>query len=70
MKVIIEKFEGNYATVLKENNKPVNLPIECVPSGAEIGTVISIEIDHEESDRRKNNITNIIDGIAEVLSNI
>ena len=56
MKVIIDRFEGEYAVVELSIGKFVNMPKELVPNAHE-GDVINISIDFEETKKRKKNIT-------------
>ena len=48
LKVIIDRFEGDYAVVETEDKIMVNLPKSLIP-GAKEGDVISISIDEEET---------------------
>ncbi|NLY44259.1 MAG: DUF3006 domain-containing protein [Clostridiaceae bacterium] len=64
MKVIIDRFEGEYAVVELEDKTMVNLPKVLVP-GARDGDVIRIEIDVEETKKRKNQIEQLIDKMWE-----
>ena len=50
MKVIIDRFEGEYAVVELEVGKFVNMPKELVPDAHE-GDVINIFIDEKETKR-------------------
>lgn len=56
MKIIIDRFEEEFAVVELENKIMLNIPKEIIPSNAKEGDVISIEIDVEESNKRKENI--------------
>ena len=64
MKVIIDRFEGDYAVVEIEVGKCVNIPKILVPNAKE-GDVINIEIDNKETEERKKNIQNLINNIFE-----
>ena len=62
MKVIIDRFEGDYAVVEVNVGKFVSLPRILVPDAKE-GDVISITIDKEETERRKKHIRNLMDNL-------
>ena len=64
MKVIIDRFEGDYAVVEIEVGKCVNIPKILVPNAKE-GDVINIEIDNNETEERKKNIKNLMNNIFE-----
>lgn len=57
MKIIIDRFEGNFAVAELENMDTVNIPKQIIPNDAKEGTVIIIEIDHFETEKRKQRIT-------------
>lgn len=64
MKVIIDRFEGNYAVVEIEIGKCVNIPKILIPDAKE-GDVIKIEIDKKETLDRKKHIQELMDSIFE-----
>lgn len=55
MKVIIDRFEGDFAVCEKEDKTMVNIPNELLPKEAKEGNVltINISIDAEETEKRK-----------------
>ncbi len=57
MKLIIDRFEGNFAVVELENKDTVNVPKQILPDDAKEGTVLVIEIDHLETETRKRRIS-------------
>lgn len=59
MKLIIDRFEGDYAVCEMENLKCVNLPKEVV-FGASEGDVLKIEILKEEKKEREENVKNLM----------
>lgn len=65
MKVIIDRFEGKYAIVELEKKSTVNMPRELVPKGAKEGDVINIEINIEETNKRKERIKKLINNLFE-----
>lgn len=64
LKVIIDRFEGDYAIVETDDKVMINLPKSLIP-GAREGDVISIIIDEEETQKRKDNIQKIMDDLWE-----
>lgn len=52
MKVVIDRFEGDFAVVEIDEGKFVNLPRQLVPNGRE-GDIISIEILKDETEEKK-----------------
>ncbi len=62
MKVTIDRFEGEFAVVelAEADNKTINMPIELLPSGAVEGDVVSITIDSDETQRRKQHIQDMM----------
>lgn len=65
MKVTIDRFEGEYAVVEAENKQMINMPKGLIPSGAQEGDVISIEIDEEETAARRERIGMLMDELWE-----
>lgn len=53
MKVIIDRFEEDYAIVELENKKMISMPKELIPKGAKEGMVINISIDLDETKKRE-----------------
>lgn len=64
MKVIIDRFEGEYAIVETETGKFVNIPKILLPNSKE-GDVVNIEINKTETEERKKHIQNLINNIFE-----
>ena len=65
MKVIIDRFEGDFAIVELENKEFINMPKKLVPNGAKEGDVLEIRIDHEVTEKRKKRIECLIDDLWE-----
>lgn len=61
MRVIIDRFEGDFAVVELENKHFANMPKSLVPQGAKEGCVLSIGLDEEETEKRKQNISELTD---------
>ena len=64
MKVIFDRFEGEYAVVEIEVAKYVNIPKILLPNSKE-GDVIKIEIDKKETEERKKNIQKLMNTVFE-----
>ena len=64
MKVIIDRFEGNYAVVEIDVGKFVNIPKVLLPNAKE-GDVIKIEKDKKETKNRKKNIQKLMNDVFE-----
>lgn len=64
MQVIIDRFEGEYAVVETDNGNFVNLPKILVPDSHE-GDVVDISINREETEKRSENIKNLMDDLFE-----
>jgi len=60
MKVIIDRFEGDYVVVETPDKKIFNMPIQLTPEGSKEGSVISIEIDIAETEARREKIERLI----------
>ena len=56
MKVIIDRFEGDFAVVEISKTQYANLPKSLVPLQAKEGDVINIELDRAETKKRKEEI--------------
>lgn len=64
MKVIVDRFEGNYAVVEINPNKFVNMPKELIPNAKE-GDIININIDYDETNKRREHIKGLVDSLFE-----
>lgn len=64
MKVIIDRFEGDYAVVEIEIGKYVNIPKILIPNAKE-GDIIKIEIDKKETLERKKHIQELMNNVFE-----
>lgn len=53
MRVIIDRFEGDYAVVELEDGSMVNMPKSLVPANASEGSVITILCDDSETKDRQ-----------------
>ena len=69
IKLVIDRFEGKYAILETQDNTPLifNFPRHLLPQEAKEGTVlnINIDIDHEETKRRKDKIQNLLNKLKE-----
>lgn len=62
LKVIIDRFEGDFAVVELDDLSMVNVP-RILFKGANEGDVVDIIINNEETSKRKNNINKIMDDL-------
>lgn len=62
MKVIIDRFEGEYAIVEIEIGKFVNIPKILLPNAKE-GDVVKIEIDKSETELQRKKIENLMERV-------
>lgn len=65
MKVIIDRFEGNFAVVELPDKSIINIPRKLFPQNAREGDVISIDIDKYETERRRKEIKKLTDDLFE-----
>ena len=70
MRVIIDRFEGDFVVVELENKLFANIPKSLVPQGAKEGCVLSIELDEEETEKWKQNISELIDKITDLEDDV
>lgn len=63
MRVIIDRFEGDFAVVELENKQFINMPKKLLPIGAKEGSVISIELDQEETEKRSKRISGLMNDL-------
>ncbi len=59
MKVIIDRFEGDYAVVEVEEGCFVDMPKVLIPDAKE-GDVVSIQIDKNKTKEREKHVENLI----------
>ncbi|WPX09037.1 DUF3006 domain-containing protein [Anaerocellum danielii] len=64
-KVVIDRFEGNFAILELEGRKMVAVPIEIVPDSAKEGDVLVISIDEQETQKRKERIKDLFESLKE-----
>ena len=62
MKVIIDRFEGEYAIVEIEIGNFVNIPKILLPNAKE-GDVVKIEIDKNETELQRKKIENLMERV-------
>ncbi|HAJ33310.1 MAG TPA: DUF3006 domain-containing protein [Candidatus Atribacteria bacterium] len=69
IKLMIDRFEGKYAILESQDKNPMifNFPRHLLPQEAKEGTAlnINIDIDHEETKRRKDKIQNLLNKLKE-----
>jgi pyruvate kinase len=64
MKVVIDRFEGEYAVCEKENREMIDVKRDSLPKEAKEGDVLnildrSISVDVEETEKRKKEIEDL-----------
>ena len=62
-KLIIDRFEGEFAVCETEELEFINLPKAALPLGAKEGDVISVSIDESETDKRKEKIDGLMNSL-------
>lgn len=65
MKVIIDRFEGNYAVVELEDKSTVDMPKLLLPKEAKEGDSIEIRIDTQETESRKKRVEKLMNDLWE-----
>jgi hypothetical protein len=70
MRVIIDRFEGAFAVCEDENRKMINIEKAKLPKQTKEGSVLiiqgdKIEIDHNETEKRKDRIKKMMDSLWE-----
>ena len=69
IKLVIDRFEGKYAILEFQDRNPIifNFPRHLLPQEVKEGTVlnINIDIDQEETKRRKDKIQNLLSKLKE-----
>jgi phosphoribosylformylglycinamidine (FGAM) synthase PurS component len=65
LKIIIDRFEDNFAIVELENKTMVNMPKKLVPENAVEGDVLEIRINHQETKNRKEKIKKMCEDLWE-----
>jgi len=64
-KVVIDRFEGNFAILELEGRKMVAVPMEIVPEGAKEGDVLVISTDVQSTQERKQRIKDLFESLKE-----
>ncbi len=64
MKVIIDRFEGDYAIVEIEVGKVISVP-SILFKDAKEGDVFNIELDNEERNKRTKNMQKLVNDLFE-----
>lgn len=60
MKIIIDRFEEEFVVAELENKQMINIPKAIIPLDAKEGDVVSIEIDVDETNKRRESIHNLM----------
>ncbi len=64
MEVIVNRIEGNYLVLELEDGNIVDVPKELIPEARE-GDIIRISIDKEETDKKKEEMQELVDSVFE-----
>lgn len=62
MKVIIDRFEGEFAVVEMDDRKKVNMPKILIPKAKE-GDIIEIKVDSDETNKRREEINKLMNDV-------
>ncbi|SNS86002.1 Protein of unknown function [Anaerovirgula multivorans] len=65
MKVVIDRFEGNYAVVEMQDKSTVDMPKLLLPKEAKEGDIIEIRIDTQETESRKKRVEKLMNDLWE-----
>ncbi len=65
MKIIIDRFEGNFAIVELDDKRIIDMPKELVPEEAKEGDVLEIQISQEKTEELKEKIEKEVEGLWE-----
>lgn len=65
MRLIIDRFEGDFAIVELENKDRVDMPKVLIPEEAKEGDVIDITVNKEETRDKKENIEKLCEDLWE-----
>jgi hypothetical protein len=65
MRLIIDRFEGDFAVVELEDRSTIDIPKKLIPKGAKEGDVLSIQINTDETNKRKERIKKIMNDLFE-----
>ena len=60
MRIIIDRFEGNYALVELQDQQVVEMPKVLLPHGANEGDVLVLMIDKKATENRRKDIKNLM----------
>jgi hypothetical protein len=63
MKFTIDRFEGDFAVVELDDQTMENIPRRILPSQANEGDIISLEIDVTETQKRREYIKKLMDDV-------
>ena len=62
-KLIIDRFEGDFAVCETEELNFIDIPKAALPSGAKEGDVLTISLDKEETESRKEKIEGLMNSL-------
>lgn len=64
MEVIVNRIEGNYLVLELKDGNIVDVPKKLIPEARE-GDIIRISIDKEETDKKKEEMQELVDSVFE-----
>lgn len=65
MRVIVDRFEGDFAVVEMQDKTQVNMPKVLLPRFTKEGDVIDITVNDEATEKRKESISRLMDEVWE-----
>ena len=58
--LIVDRIEADFAVCEIEEGRFADIPLKALPNGVKEGDVIHISVETEETEKRKNNINNLM----------
>lgn len=65
IRVIVDRFEADFAVVELPDRNTVNMPLILLPPDTKEGDVIDIAINREATQQRKETVANLLDELWE-----
>ena len=57
MRIIVDRFEGDFAVVELENGQMIDCPKALLPSNAKEGSIINITVDEKATEEKLQKVT-------------
>lgn len=61
--LIIDRIEADFAVCEIEEGSFADIPLKALPDGVKEGDVVKISVDADETEKRKNNINNLMNSL-------